>query len=432
MTRRRRLGPALLPLLLVTAPAAAQDGDRPASHVRIDPAPGTDLAQLFNERIKQSKLRTGLADILQQLRSGGNPQDLQTRLNALLAANPDLQDMVRGFNDPEGRERLQGLIGGELQNQPEWMKRVITPELVEQQLRNLSAGSQPGLAQPRPRESSRPGTRPRSDAPAPRGERSGAERPASTPQEQESRRALARNIAEWAGRFPQDRLPGPLRNSPAVRGVLDDLTRALHRGGSGEGLDAELARWEGRLNALRDWLPSELPERLADHLPDLSGLPRPNVRLPAVDWSPPAAPSGPRLGAPAVDPAGLGQVVLVAAALALAAGVLWRLRAVRAAPAAGRRRGLGPWPLDPAAVATRADLIRAFEYLSLARCGEAARSWHHRAIAERLGGGAAERRAAAERLAALYEQARYAPAHQPEPDWTDARRPLTFLAGMGS
>jgi hypothetical protein len=83
-------------------------------------------------------------------------------------------------------------------------------------------------------------------------------------------------------------------------------------------------------------------------------------------------------------------------------------------------------------VASRADLIRAFEYLSLARCGEAARSWHHRAIAERLGGAEEERRTAAAGLARLYEQARYAPADHPEPDWTAARRPLTFLAGTGS
>jgi hypothetical protein len=82
-------------------------------------------------------------------------------------------------------------------------------------------------------------------------------------------------------------------------------------------------------------------------------------------------------------------------------------------------------------VATREELIRAFEYLSLLRCGEPARAWHHRAIAACLGGTESERRAAAERLAALYEQARYAPAAGGEPDWTAARGPLAELAGAG-
>src|SRR5205823_12936238 len=124
-------------------------------------------------------------------------------------------------------------------------------------------------------------------------------------------------------------------------------------------------------------------------------LPRADFHLPSIDWHLPS-PSAPSVSfsgaAPAVDPVGAGQVALVVVALAVAVAVFWRLWAVRAAPAgAARRRALGPWPLDPAAVASRADLIRAFEYLSLARCGEAARSWHHRAIAERLGGAEAAR-----------------------------------------
>jgi hypothetical protein len=117
---------------------------------------------------------------------------------------------------------------------------------------------------------------------------------------------------------------------------------------------------------------------------------------------------------------GLGVLVVV--------GIIWRFRGGRMAIVGGGR-GLGPWPLDPNRVASRDDLIRAFEYLSLLRCGESARTWHHRAIAESLGGTQSERRTAAERLAALYEQARYAPTSGGEPDWTTAREPLTLLAG---
>jgi hypothetical protein len=127
------------------------------------------------------------------------------------------------------------------------------------------------------------------------------------------------------------------------------------------------------------------------------------------------------------------QVILIGLVIAAVGVVLWRLVGARAAQAIALRRGLGPWPLDPARVASRAELIRAFEYLSLLRCGEKARAWHHRAIAAYLGGTEAQRRAAAERLAELYAQARYAPevATLPDQAFTDARRHLTYLAGTG-
>jgi hypothetical protein len=126
--------------------------------------------------------------------------------------------------------------------------------------------------------------------------------------------------------------------------------------------------------------------------------------------------------------------VLLLAVFALAA---WRLRvwhqAQRAAAAAAWK--LGPWPVDPAAVASRQELIQAFEYLSLLRFGQAAFAWNHLEIAAHLGegegGSEAERRSAAGRLAALYERARYAPPDGPLPDadLALARRDLCFLAG---
>jgi hypothetical protein len=82
-------------------------------------------------------------------------------------------------------------------------------------------------------------------------------------------------------------------------------------------------------------------------------------------------------------------------------------------------------------VASRADLVRTFEYLSLLRLGLPARAWNHREIAARLGGDESQRRAAG-LLADLYEQARYAPADEPlSPEaLAEFRRDLGFLAGM--
>src|SRR5262249_5485363 len=45
---------------------------------------------------------------------------------------------------------------------------------------------------------------------------------------------------------------------------------------------------------------------------------------------------------------------------------------------------LGPWPVDPANLASAAQLILAFEHLALSRLGPEAYAWNHRALARRL------------------------------------------------
>jgi hypothetical protein len=96
---------------------------------------------------------------------------------------------------------------------------------------------------------------------------------------------------------------------------------------------------------------------------------------------------------------------------------------------------LGSWPVSPAGVSTRRDLVRAFEYLALLRLGADASTHHHRELAKRLaeqGEGEPTRRQAAELLASFYEQARYAPADESlsQDELTDARHALCFLAGV--
>jgi hypothetical protein len=96
---------------------------------------------------------------------------------------------------------------------------------------------------------------------------------------------------------------------------------------------------------------------------------------------------------------------------------------------------LGPWPVPPVSVSTRRDVIHAFEHLALLCLGPAASACHHRELAERLAqqdSGNPARRQAAESLAELYEQARYAPADESlsPGQLTDARHALCFLAGV--
>jgi hypothetical protein len=125
-------------------------------------------------------------------------------------------------------------------------------------------------------------------------------------------------------------------------------------------------------------------------------------------------------------------VAWVVSALMLAA-IGWQLLGRRVA--AIRRADaeqLGPWPVEPGAVTSRDDLVRAFEYLAVLRLGAGARSSNHLAVASRLGEDEPESagRAAADELARLYERARYAPEPGPlqESELDAARRDLTLLA----
>ena len=107
------------------------------------------------------------------------------------------------------------------------------------------------------------------------------------------------------------------------------------------------------------------------------------------------------------------------------------VRARRLARALAQHLVARRWPVNAGALTTRADMIREFEHLSLSQLGIEARSWHHREIAAGLGGQEAGRRAAAEALASVYEQARYTPASEPLPadSLATARRALTHLTG---
>lgn len=107
----------------------------------------------------------------------------------------------------------------------------------------------------------------------------------------------------------------------------------------------------------------------------------------------------------------------------------------QAGPGTDAEWRLGAWPVPPGAVSSRQDVIRAFEYLALLRFGPAAAACHHRQLAERLAeqdSANPSRRQAAEMLAWLYEQARYAPAGETlsQEQLSDARHALCSLAGV--
>jgi hypothetical protein len=128
--------------------------------------------------------------------------------------------------------------------------------------------------------------------------------------------------------------------------------------------------------------------------------------------------------------------VVILAAVLLGVLVWWRFWYLRDPVRTGWEppEGLGPWPLDPRHIATREDLVRAFEYLSVLICGMEARTWTHGTIAQALAGLAATQGHAAALLARLYELARYAPLDEPltPGELAEGRGIVCQLAGVRS
>lgn len=394
---------ATIAVAVFACAAAAQE--RP-SHRAIPHDPNFDPKRAFDEKFKNSQVRGEVDALLKQLGQGQGGA-LADQLRKMVENDPKLLEKAREMlssNDPKTRELVRGAIDGALKGHPDIGKLNLSPEEVQQQIQqafgnrrlNETVGSSNRL-EARPPDAN-----------------------------DDNRRAWARDLAAWAERMNKNRLAEPLRNSAAVNGLLNDLTKAglesAKAGRTGEGLDAQLSRWQEYLQNAREWLPDEVPSSLRERLNSLD-LPAPDFSAPHFD-----TPAGLRnVSAPTIS--GVADVLQYAAYVAAAAAAFVLLRRLR--PQAGmtsrRRRELAA-SLDAGTLTNGADLIRAFETLALLRYGEPARTWHHRATAA---GFAADERDAADRLASLYESARYAPG---EPEPTDdqlaaARRDLARLAG---
>ncbi len=189
--------------------------------------------------------------------------------------------------------------------------------------------------------------------------------------EQAMKQTQQTKLGEWLG------------DSPAWKQAFADL-RASFDGKSGQG--GKLADWQARLLT-----PDANTWKLAEGaIERLRGLPRPNLER--FKWSP-SAPGGGPMATPDLDAPGVsdlsgpsfstGATWLLLAMLFCLIG--WRvLRSMKpSAPAASLRPNLGPWPVRPEAVSTRAELVRAFDYLALWTLGLAVKSWNHHAVAAR-------------------------------------------------
>ena len=340
------------------------------------------------------------------------------------------------LDDPAIRKTLGKL----LEQQPDLFK--VSPEKAKAIQDILKAGEASNLDPGRPADKAPPRSlTPDPSAPSATGQPPAGEpspRPAHPARDPDLLTQWTRDLLAEAEDWDWDDL---IKDSPALQDGLRDLQDlVVNQQGGGRRFDnAALERWTESLRLNGKWSLS-LPEVPLTRLPELSlpSLPRPNLYLPGPgSWGDGRAFG---LGLPSLGGAASGRAALWLAIVVLAGLVLWQI--TRQGRSKGIRPGRanrhpGPWPVDPAQVATRADVIRAFEYLSLLRLGPDVRTWNHRRIAAHLGADACpslERRLAADELAVLYERARYTPAVDPLPaeDLASARRALCLLAGVAS
>jgi hypothetical protein len=275
------------------------------------------------------------------------------------------------------------------------------------------------------------------------------------PNESSRERAMRTAASLW------ERNIGPLDDTPAVKRALFDLVEGSEdfKDADGNSFWDTLAKESGDATSLADFIDqAALGESWT--LPKLGDLPSFNLNWSRSNpdigrggdgpagapgeswWSRRRAPSvsgggsagsGWNFGIPGLEGSWL-PVVLLAAVL-LGALVYWRfwyLRDPQAESVLGLG-GLGPWPVDPRRLATRKDVVLAFEYLSVLICGPAAKTWTHTTIAGALADLATTHGETARMLARLYELARYAPADEPlsTAELAEARRLVCRLAGLG-
>jgi hypothetical protein len=436
------------------APGRPTLEDKISQSHRLDPDKfglrGLDPEQLFREGLNKIRAR----EILENYKN--NTGNKTIKIDDLIRDNRDyVEKVLKGFKFKELPQELKDRFKGQEKEIEDFIRK-LQPE----DLQKHTAAAQGTDSAAVPGESK---DNSRGDTPGSSSEAGSAQRTeqkstesakdqslsGSEPGDPKANSLLGRWLLKAADRFKD--LEPTLRNSPALQKALRELSRKV------EGGDERWKELDKGANAMAEkWarLGQALP---LDRLLPAQGFSWPRSLTPRSwpNWSlPQTGPHFRRTQPTNVPHPGLPEMterdgwrafwmLVLLAALAL---VVWK--ALSRSRAADLLAGadvwkLGPWPVQPAAVGTREELIRAFEYLSLLQLGPAARSWHHRAIASSLGrssdrvlsgqpDGWTQRRQAAEQLATFYERARYAPPDEPLPDaaLAAARQDLCLLAGV--
>jgi hypothetical protein len=365
----------------------------------------------FREQLSKDLPEGKLKELAEKFRRGENP-----------AGDPAFQDLLSRVrsNPPQelSKEHLE-LLGRQF------------PPPARMPVGSRPAGGGPGGNPPVPTEP--PGGR-ASDPPPP-GTQAPGTAPPPPPPPQPPKSALEKfqkDAYDWLQRHSGDfsdramDILSSLGGDEVVNIMKEGFRSVEQRMGGDDGLAGSISR------ALRDaggslaGIAEKIPDTSLPNWADLSGMFQegmpslPRVRRPSLPT------------APFTSVQDTGPLALWIAVVVIVGFLLWRSTSKRAWSEETWR--VGPWPVLPDAVATRRDLVLAFEHLALRYLGLAARSCHHLELADRLAAQKADprQREAAAELAHLYEQARYTPDEEllTADNLSAARRDLCLLAGV--
>ncbi len=430
----RRLAPFLVGFVLLIFAELAHAQPRSEKKTYVALPPDGDLSQILNDKLLEKRGWLELRKLLDKaIQQGGGLPLPEKRLKGL--------DLDRLKQDPKLRQQIQEWLGkqapGDLKPNPDQLKAI------ERALESKPPVPPDGRKLP-----ADPIDPP--DVPLQHKGDSGPKPalPAANPQVPAAADPeLQERLARWAQDVWKDaehsRLGERLLESPAWQRAVRDLKGILSD------------RLPGKLNLPAQGLDRlQLPKGMNLSLPDLGRLKMPNVSLPSVPrpklnlslpgfggWAPRRPGGFPGLQGAGAIGGGLAALegLLWVALVVLVAFLLWRFvgrTAWQARRPLALDAQLGPWPVNPARVSTKAELVRAFEYLALLLLGPEARTRNHHEIAGGLVAAAdsGDKGAAAVELAVLYEQARYAPGDEPfaDAEIAAARRNLCLLAGVAA
>lgn len=163
-------------------------------------------------------------------------------------------------------------------------------------------------------------------------------------------------------------------------------------------------------------------------------LPRLNISLPNLGGPTLPMPSGGGIG----SGAGIAMILAIGLIISFVALIFWMFKnsgsfSIFLNGEALKPR-IGPWPVDPHQLRSRADLVKAFEYLSLLILGWRVVHWNHRQIISNIYEDANTINTPKEyldQLALLYELAKYGPDQEPlsEEDLGQAQEIIVKLVG---
>jgi hypothetical protein len=414
-----------------SSPSDKDENTLSQSHVLI-PLHGMDLQQALAERVQALKEASEAKKSLQELLK--NPPEF-------LKNKEKVDQFYELFNkgrlplDAKLLRELQESFGHHQMDLPAEQQEKVRHLIDEFRKRNAEYGMRnEGEANSLPPEKTG-GPTPLED-PAGLEARRGSFPPPRPPSgDSEAEPNVQEKIARWLADHV-DMEEGSWADSPALRETIRELRRPHLETGDWLGLDEN--SWSGKFAGLSRsmlqsrWWPEMDWSRFAKVIPS------PRIDLPKVDMPRPRSPINmPNITLPAATTLNRGLELLWVALIVMLAVAVWKFLRAQSAERSGRKGRawkLGPWPVSPSAVASREQLILAFEYLSLLKLGPAARNRNHLALAAALGGKQEEGHRAADHLAALYELARYAPDPDPIPDeaFTAARRELCYLAETAS